>query len=184
MSDATSSHSVPVETPATRRTAFDARLSRFSDWLNPILIKETRQATKSIAFAIVFLFFLAISWFVLLATTIAAGESLETRAWGEDFFYWFYGVLSFATMVIVPFTAYRSLLTEREHNTYELLSISTLKPQQVGALVIEPTRELAVQVASEVRRLVANKRAEQLKAALAHTVPGTLRAFDDVIAQS
>lgn len=131
MSDATSPHSVPVETPATRRTAFDARLSRFSDWLNPILIKETRQATKSIAFAMVFLFFLAISWFVLLATTIAAGESLETRAWGEDFFYWFYGVLSFATMVIVPFTAYRSLLTEREHNTYELLSISTLKPQQV-----------------------------------------------------
>ena len=79
----------------------------------------------------VFLFFLAISWFVLVATTIAAGDSLETRPWGEDFFSWFYGVLSFATMVIVPFTAYRSLLTEREHNTYELLSISTLKPQQV-----------------------------------------------------
>jgi len=40
-------------------------------------------------------------------------------------------VLAFAVLLIVPFNAYRSLLNERDQETFELLSITALKPRQI-----------------------------------------------------
>ena len=42
-----------------------------SDRLNPILIKETRQATQSKLFSTVFLMFVAFSWIVLVFGTLS-----------------------------------------------------------------------------------------------------------------
>ena len=102
-----------------------------SDRLNPILVKETRQATQSMLFSTIFLLFIAFSWLVLVLGTLALRDSLETRATAEVFFGWNFAMLSFAIFVVVPFGCFRSLLAERELHTYDLLRITALTPRQI-----------------------------------------------------
>ena len=40
---------------------------------------------------------------------------------------WYYAILAFPLAVVVPYAAFRSLAAEREDNTYDLLSITTLQ---------------------------------------------------------
>lgn len=114
---------------------------RAGDWANPILVKETRQALKSKQFVATFLLLLAAAWVVSLFILMTWGSAIEFGAIGRDVFYFFYFVLAVATILVVPFTAFRSLLSERDYNTFELLSVTTLSPRQIvwgklaGALV-------------------------------------------------
>lgn len=104
---------------------------RLSDRFNAILVKESRQALKSRQFVATFLLLLAIAWVVSVFGLLNSGAALEFGPVGRDFFYYFYIVLAFAAVVIVPFGAFRSLQIERELNTYDLLSITALKPRQI-----------------------------------------------------
>ncbi len=102
-----------------------------SDWFNPILIKETRQAMKSRQFVMTFMLLLLAVWLISLLFILQAGDSLEFGTGGRTLFLSYYTALSTAIFVAVPFGAYRSLLSEREQNTYELLSITALQPRQI-----------------------------------------------------
>ena len=106
-------------------------LERTSDWMNPILVKETRQALKSRQFVITFLLLLAAAWTISAFGMLSVGAALEYGAAGRAFFSFYMAILSTAIFVIVPYGAFRSLLTERDQNTYELLSITTLSPRQI-----------------------------------------------------
>jgi hypothetical protein len=106
-------------------------LERAGDWANPILVKETRQALKSRQFVITFMLVLGSAWIVSAFWLLRSGPSLEYEATGRQLFYWFYVVLAVATVLVVPFTAFRSLQSERELNTYELLNVTTLSPRQI-----------------------------------------------------
>lgn len=106
-------------------------LERAGDWANPILVKETRQALKSRQFVITFMLLLGSAWIVSAFWLLRSGPSLEYEATGRQLFYWFYVVLAVATVLVVPFTAFRSLQSEREFNTYELLNVTTLTPRQI-----------------------------------------------------
>ena len=106
-------------------------LERISDWSNPILVKETRQALKSRQFVITFMLLLLISWLISVFALMQYGSAIEYGSPGRAFFSFYYVVLSVAIFVVVPFIAYRSLLNEREHNTFDLLSITTLTPRQI-----------------------------------------------------
>lgn len=106
-------------------------LERSTDIFNAILVKETRQALKSRAFVIVFMAVLSLSWGASVFGLIMQGEAVEYGSAGRWFFMAFLIVLSAAVLFIVPFGAFRSLLTERDQNTYELLSITTLTPRQI-----------------------------------------------------
>ena len=116
--------SAPFEAPSRWMEAL-------SDWTNPILVKETRQALKSRQFVVTFMLLLAASWLISLFGLLLAGADIEYGAIGTRFFSFYFMVLAFAVVVVVPFGAYRSLLLEREQTTYELLSITTLSPRQV-----------------------------------------------------
>ncbi len=109
----------------------DSRLESFSDRMNPILVKETRQALKSRSFVATFMLLLIASWLICIFGSTMSGQNLEYGTPGREFFQAFYVVLSAAVLVIVPFTAYRSLLTEQDAQTYELLSITSLTPRQI-----------------------------------------------------
>lgn len=104
---------------------------RASDWCNPILVKEVRQALKSRAFVVTFLLLLLGSWMISAFGLLAAGPSVEYGSMGQWFFMFYFGVLCVALGVVVPFGAFRSLLNERDDNTYELLSITSLSPGQI-----------------------------------------------------
>lgn len=111
----------------------EALLEQISEYINPILVKESRQALKSKQFLVTFVLLLVFGW----------GWSFLGIAWLTPGVYYAPGgpfmltgyiwILSFPMVVIVPFSAFRSLASEREDGTYELLSITTLRPRQIVA---------------------------------------------------
>src|SRR5215207_3114397 len=101
------------------------------DWLNPILVKETRQALKSFQFTATFILLLIACWMVTMGGVAIVGPRIFYAAEGGSLMLWYYGILAFPLAVVVPYAAFRSLAAEREDNTYDLLSITALHPRQI-----------------------------------------------------
>lgn len=132
--------SPPVSTNSARDPApsglswqqqWDARLDWLSEKLNPIVVKEARQALKSRQFTVTFGLLL-----VFGACWTALGVSLQMPAVfhtpsGPFMVVGYYIILAVPLLVIVPFAAFRSLAAEREDGTFDLLSIATLSARQV-----------------------------------------------------
>ncbi len=115
----------------SRWERFESILVRLSEWFNPILVKEARQALKSRQFLITFTLLLICGWgWSLLGLAMILSGSYSMSA-GAHMLSGYYAILAFPLFVIVPFTAFRSLAMEREDRTYELLSITTLRPRQI-----------------------------------------------------
>ena len=112
-------------------TVVERSLVRAGDWLNPILVKETRQALKSFQFTATFILLLIACWVVTMGGVAYIGPRIFYAAEGGSLMLWYYGILAFPLAVVVPYAAFRSLASEREDNTYDLLSITTLKPRQI-----------------------------------------------------
>ncbi len=110
---------------------FESLLAKLGDRLNPILVKEARQALKSRQFTITFILVLAAGWCWSIVGVAWMGPGVYWAADGPSMFYGYFLILAFPLVVIVPFGAYRSLAGEREDRTYELLSITTLRPRQI-----------------------------------------------------
>lgn len=111
--------------------AVDQALTWAGDRLNPILVKETRQALKSKQFAITFGLLLVCGWVWSILGVAYGGPEIYYSARGPDMFFGYYLILSFPLLVIVPYGAFRSLAGEQEDRTYELLSITALGPRQI-----------------------------------------------------
>jgi hypothetical protein len=109
----------------------EARLTQLSDWLNPILVKETRQAVRSWSFMLTFVLVLVACWVVTIGGVALIGPSIYFAAGGGELFRAYFAVLTLPLLVVVPFAAFRSLVAEREDNTYDVLSITTLRPRQI-----------------------------------------------------
>lgn len=111
------------------------RISRWAeiagDRLNPILVKETRQALKSKQFMATFAMMLIGGWLVSAFVLLWLNVGYDDRPIGKEIFPWYYTLLALTVILVVPFGAFRSLLSERDLNTYELLSITTLSPRQI-----------------------------------------------------
>ncbi len=109
----------------------DQWCERFGDALNPILVKETRQALKSRQFVMTFsvLLFAALGWTVvgslMMMPQIYTSPSAPWMLTG------YYVVLAVPLLMVVPLAAYRSLEGEIDDGTLELLSITTLSPWQI-----------------------------------------------------
>jgi len=137
MSQAMDMESSPgeVPTPLSRTArwwrAVDGSMEWLGDRLNPILVKETRQALKSRQFVITFGLLLLCGWGWTIFGVAMMGESAWRGTQGDDMFLGYYVILTFPLLVIVPFGAFRSLACEQEDRTYELMSITTLGPRQI-----------------------------------------------------
>lgn len=120
---------------AEPRPGFWEKLDRWalraSERLNPILVKETRQALKSRQFVITFTLVLVCSWGWSMLGVSLIGPNIYHGFHGWDMFSGYFVILAFPLLVIVPFGAFRSLASEREDGTYELLSVTTLRPRQI-----------------------------------------------------
>ncbi|MFO0897644.1 MAG: hypothetical protein U0836_09515 [Pirellulales bacterium] len=111
-------------------TRAEGWLERAGDRLNPILVKEARQALKSKQFVMTFALVLLASWFWSVGGMLWLGPDANYRPTGQQMFFGYLVILGFPLIVVVPFGAFQSLSSEREDRTFELLSISTLKPWQ------------------------------------------------------
>ncbi len=111
--------------------AVDRFLVYTGDWLNPILVKETRQALKSSQFTITFVLVLVACWIATIGVVVYIGPRIYYAADGGTLLAWYFAILALPLIVVVPLAAFRSLTAEREDNTYDLLSITSLKPWQI-----------------------------------------------------
>ncbi len=106
-------------------------LDRCSDWLNPILVKESRQAMKSRQFVTTFSLLLIASWVWSMLGVAILSPGVYYVPGGRFMLVGYFLIQNFPLVIIIPFAAFRSLAAEREDGTYELLSISTLKARQI-----------------------------------------------------
>lgn len=123
--DSTAADSAPT------RSRFQLLLEAVSDRLNPILVKETRQALKSRQFTLWFVLLLVSSWVATFGAIAMIGPSIFYVSAGAYLLYVYYVILALPLVVVVPFSAYRSLSSEHEENTRDLLEVSSLTPRQV-----------------------------------------------------
>jgi hypothetical protein len=102
-----------------------------SERINPIVVKEIRQSLKSKQFTVSFGLTLiaAVSW-TLIAITLMVPRIYYVPA-GLPLLTGFFCILTLPLMVIIPFSAFRSLTAETEDSTFELLSISALSALQI-----------------------------------------------------
>ncbi len=115
----------------SRASRFDATIDRLSERLNPILVKEARQALKSRQFVITFSLLLACGWAWSLVGIALASPGIYFAPGGTFMLIGYYFVLAAPVLVVVPFSAFRSLAAEREDGTFELLSITSLGSRQI-----------------------------------------------------
>ncbi|MGB7346753.1 MAG: ABC transporter permease [Pirellulaceae bacterium] len=104
---------------------------RIGDAVNPILVKETRQALKSRQFVATFslLLFAALAW--TIAGSLMMMPQIYTSPSAPRMLIGYYIVLAIPLLLIVPLAAYRSLEIEIDDGTLELLSITALSPWQI-----------------------------------------------------
>ncbi len=106
-------------------------LERGSDILNPILVKECRQAMKSRQFLVSFVLLLigvaGWSWIGVLVQM----PSIKYAGGGSTLMVGYLLMLTFPMLIMVPHAAFRSLAAEREDGTLELVSITLLSARQL-----------------------------------------------------
>lgn len=120
-----------IGTSASLLQKLDSGLEWLGDKLNPILVKETRQAIKSRQFILWFVLLLIACWLTTIGGVLLIGQSIYYISAGSILMYAYYAILAFPLVVVVPFSAYRSLSSEQEGNTRDLLEVSTLTPKQI-----------------------------------------------------
>lgn len=121
------SSGLPVE-PTSR---LDEWVERLSERLNPILVKEARQALKSNQFVITFLLLLVFGWGWSMLGVSLEMPDIRYAPSGLYMLTGYFLILLLPMIVIVPFSAFRSLATEREDGTFELMSITALSARQI-----------------------------------------------------
>ncbi len=127
MSTATTTTSTEATSTPDRPPLAD----RFADRMNPILVKEVRQAMKSRGFVGTLMLLIGACWLVSLVGSLNFGSALEYYAFGPWFFALYFIPLVTAIGIVVPFLTYNSMLNERLDDTFEMLSITTLNARRI-----------------------------------------------------
>ena len=138
--------------------ALVTRLERLGDRFNPIVVKEVRQSLKSRQFVGTFLLLLLAAWAGSIFGVSYLGESIDYGSSAVTFYAGFLFALCAATLVIVPFSTFRSIVEERTETTLELLQITALSPVQIvrgktySAMVQVLVHDCAIAPSSRLRR--------------------------------
>jgi hypothetical protein len=109
----------------------EAWLDRMGDRLNPILVKEARQAMKSRQFVVTFSLLLIFGWIYTVGFIAFSMPGLYYAPLGSAMLVGYYLILTIPLLIVVPYAAFRSLASEREDGTFELLSITALSARQI-----------------------------------------------------
>lgn len=105
---------------------------RGGELLNPILVKEVRQALKSRQFEVSFgLTLLAAVCWTLFFVSVSVPRIFYIPDGGTVLLRGYAFILLVPLLIIIPFAAFRSLTSEVEESTFELLSITSLSAKQI-----------------------------------------------------
>ncbi len=109
-------------------TAGADRWSRWSDRINPILVREVQQAVKGRLFTIMVLVTLAIT--VVVAVVVGSEHRADGRS-GQTAFEWGTAVLVPLVLFVVPMQAYHSMRYELRGGIVEQLLLTRLRPRSI-----------------------------------------------------
>ncbi len=112
-------------------------IARLDDALNPIVVKELRQAVRGRFLAGILIFFLAVQLatlgIYLLSKGISSIDLVGGESYGEEVFGILAGILFFATVFCVPVYAAVRIYSERRGDGMALFHISTISPRRIVA---------------------------------------------------
>lgn len=134
-----------ADRPEPVATELPPLAERLADRLNPILVKEVRQSLRGRYFKVSFWVTLALATMIglgVLLVRFASHDELSPLVHGPQFFVAIFACLAVATQILVPFSAFLSMGSEWDENTFDLLVLSNLKPWQI---VIGKVQSAAVQ---------------------------------------
>lgn len=134
MSEASQTHTASETRPGSWSERFQAWFEFFDDRLNPIVVKELRQAVQGRFLGGVLVFLLLGQLFVLAAQLVQPGlqnsDWFSTRAGREYFLFLLMFLLGTCLFFIPAYSGYR-LSTERSDKNVDLVFISTLSPSSI-----------------------------------------------------
>jgi hypothetical protein len=105
--------------------------ARFDDWLNPIVIKELRQAVQSRFVITALLVLLAIQIVAVAIYLVTATDISFSYDAGRTVFMILFGIMLAISMLFVPLYSGVRLAAERSENNLDLLFITTIKPRNI-----------------------------------------------------
>lgn len=108
----------------------------FSNWrqweLNPILVKELRQAVRSWAVTGVLLLFLTVLFIISLIFLVFQSFDVNPDVQlGGQMFPWFASILAVASVLFIPLYMGIRVAAERQDNNPDLFYVSTLSPARI-----------------------------------------------------
>lgn len=122
----------PLETtPSVFWTKVEALVESLSERLNPILVKEARQAMKSKQFMVTFSLLLVVGWVYTLLFVMATLPGVFYSPFGPAMLIGYYVILGVPLLIVIPYASFRSLAAELEDGTFDLLSITSLSARQI-----------------------------------------------------
>ena len=107
-------------------------IDRMDDWVNPIVVKELRQAVKSRVITSLLLLFLGIQ-LVIMGMVLALQGASSQGSNGAEIFLVLHAIMLGTCMVLIPAYAAVRMRNERSETNVDLLYISTLKPTSIIA---------------------------------------------------
>jgi ABC-type transport system involved in multi-copper enzyme maturation permease subunit len=112
---------------------FKAKLAGWRSWeLNPVVIKELRQAVRNWSVTGMLLLFLTVLY--CTALTFLISHSFDTggvQSLGAQIFQVFTAILTGASLLFIPLYVGVRLAAERQDSNLDLLYITTLSPGQI-----------------------------------------------------
>ena len=108
-------------------------MPRSLDRINPVFVKEIRQAVRGRTFRSSFILALVIAAVVSTAvlSNINVDDPSALAQSGANCFFALHLVYLFCTLVVVPVQAHRAMASERDERTFDALLISGLSPAQI-----------------------------------------------------
>lgn len=100
------------------------------DHINPIIVKEVRQAARSRAFVVLVVLTLLACLLITLNAVARHRQSGDPSA-SQEVFFALYFCLCVVGFLAVPFVAHRSLAREQEDGAWELLQLTGLGPRRI-----------------------------------------------------
>lgn len=106
---------------------------RIGDWMNPIVVKELRQAVQSRFVVAALLILLTIQIAAVGIYLLAARDPMNSFDTGRYVFLVLFGILLAVGMLFVPLYSGVRLAAERSETNLDLLFITTIKPRSIIA---------------------------------------------------
>jgi len=110
---------------------FPGGMQKLDDWINPIAVKEIRQAVKGKFISATLLFFLTCQLVIIgsvLVLSESVGEDFET---GRSLFTALLAVLLVTCVFLLPSYAFLRFASEHSDSHVDLFFITTLRPHQI-----------------------------------------------------